>query len=190
MLDKSIPYFDIIMKREKNSKIIDYDLPVGYKIVFYQYGDEYEWAKIETLVGEFENEELALMHIRKVYFPHLDELKKRLMFIENIDGEKVATITCWWSLTLNEKKKNAIHWIAVKPSFQGLGLGKAIIFNGVKRMIYLEGNEDIYLHTQTWSYKAISIYLKAGFKYVKEGTLGTCKNDYLKAMEVLNNLKS
>ena len=34
-------------------------------------------------------------------------------------------------------------------------------------------------------YKAYQ-YLKAGFDFVKEGTFGDYKNDYLKAMKILN----
>jgi ribosomal protein S18 acetylase RimI-like enzyme len=58
-----------------------------------------------------------------------------------------------------------------------LGLGKAVISEAVRLLIELEGDVDIYLSTQTWSYKAISIYQKFGFAISDEKGLMGYKND-------------
>ena len=74
----------------------------------------------------------------------------------------------------------------MKPEYQGLGLGKAIVFEGMRRLIEIEGDRDVYLHTQTWSYKAINIYREAGFKITKEKGLGGYENnDYEKAQALI-----
>jgi len=41
------------------------------------------------------------------------------------------------------------------------------------------------LHTQTWSYEAIGIYIRAGFEIAKTGSFERYKNDYEKAMPIL-----
>ena len=71
------------------------------------------------------------------------------------------------------------------PEYQGLGLGKAVVLKGIEKALSIEGDRDIYLHTQTWSYKAIGIYMRAGFEILETGTFGGYKNDYEKAMSVL-----
>ena len=73
-----------------------------------------------------------------------------------------------------------------------LGSGKSTIAKKIGQ--YLESrnirtalfcDRDIYLQTQTWSYKAIGIYMRAGFEILETGTFGGYKNDYEKAMSVL-----
>ncbi len=184
MLDKSIPYHSIIMKRSKGSRVPDAVLPKGYSFVLYSEGDEQYWAEIETSVGEFDSTQKALDYFKVHYSPYLEETKRRLLFIKKEDNQKIATLTNWWNYT-NERRDPAMHWVSVNTKYQGLGLGKAIVFEGLARMLKIEGDRDIYLHTQTWSYKAINIYLKAGFKLVEEESFGGYNNDYKKAIEFL-----
>ncbi|GIN88828.1 hypothetical protein J6TS2_52140 [Heyndrickxia sporothermodurans] len=47
----------------------------------------------------------------------------------------------------------------------------------INQLKQLEGDKDIFLHTQTWSYKAIGIYLKAGFNILEDGSFAKYKND-------------
>jgi hypothetical protein len=61
MLDKSIPYKHILMKRPKGAPIQNYELPSGFSFNSYINGKELEWSKIETSVKEFEDEERMSM---------------------------------------------------------------------------------------------------------------------------------
>ncbi|SDT48930.1 Acetyltransferase (GNAT) family protein [Paenibacillaceae bacterium GAS479] len=187
MLDKSIPYFNVIMKRHAGSFLPQFVLPVGYSIGRYTEGMELQWAAIETSVGEFDSDEESLTYFQKEYLPQSNELKKRLLFVLNPEGEAVGTITGWWNLT-GERCDLAIHWFAVRPEYQGLGLGKALVAECMRNLIDLEGDKDIYLHTQTWSYKAITLYLKTGFKIETKDTFAHYQNDYESALPILQKL--
>lgn len=81
MLDKSIPYYDILMVRKKGMSVKDYKLPEGFKFVLFKSGDEKEWAEIETSVGEFDSESDALVYFQRNFLPYLDELERRCIFI-------------------------------------------------------------------------------------------------------------
>ncbi len=79
-----------------------------------------------------------------------------------------------------------MHWVAVSPEYQGFGLGKAIVCEGMKRFLQIESDRNVYLHTQTWSYKAIGIYKKFGFEIIRKKDEKKSENaDFDKAMEVL-----
>lgn len=186
MLDKTLPYYNIIMKRYKGAKVPEPHLPEGYIFKLYLDGDEISWAEIMTSVGEFDNYEEALEYLKKEYLPFREELMKRLVFIVAADGNKIGTLTNWWNFTYN-RRDPSIHWVGVKPEYQGLGLGKALVFEGMRRMIDTEGDRDFFLHTQTWSYKAISIYLKAGYEIVKDETFSDYTNDYEKALKTIKD---
>ena len=65
MLDKSLPYRNIVMRipGEAVPFIGEPALPAGYSFRLFQEGDEAAWAAVEASVGEFETEALSLIHI-------------------------------------------------------------------------------------------------------------------------------
>jgi ribosomal protein S18 acetylase RimI-like enzyme len=184
MLDKSIPYLNIVMQRKPKTLIPQYVLPPGYSFVPFSPGDEVKWAEIETSVGEFDSVTEALDYFRENYLSFPGEVESRTIFLQTVEGEKVGTVTSWWNYS-GIRRDPALEWIAVKPEYQGLGLGKAVVFEGLKRMVLIEGDRDIFLHTQTWSYRAVAIYLQAGFEFIKKGSFSGYDNDYEEAIPYL-----
>ncbi len=186
MLDKSIPYRHIIMMLpyEDNNHPVP-ELPDGYTYHLFRPGDEHAWAKIETSVLEFENEERALAHYTRIYLPHLPELQKRAVFIANPRGELVATATAWRDRT---DGKASIVWVAVKPSEQGKHLGRAVLTKALSLFPLYEPGRDIYLHTQTWSHIAVRLYASIGFRLCRTSRLGDRSNDYTEAVDVLRTV--
>lgn len=49
MLDKTIPYYHVLMKREEGKPLCRFMLPAQYKFTVFKSGDEKEWAEIEAL---------------------------------------------------------------------------------------------------------------------------------------------
>ncbi len=175
------------MKRRVGLPIVMHGLPSGFSIVGFVPGDEVQWASIETAVGEFMTEGEALTYFQTTYLPYSDELTRRCVFVRGADGGVVGTITSWWNAT-EERRDPSVHWLAVCPDSQGLGLAKALVSECLKRLVWLEGDRDIFLHTQTWSHRAIAIYLRAGFEFVRQGSFGGYPNDYLQAMPILRTV--
>ena len=75
MLDKTLPYYNIIMKRVSGSPIPEPNLPQGYNFCLYSEGDEKEWAEIMVSVGEFDSFTEAMDYFAEHYLPYIDELK-------------------------------------------------------------------------------------------------------------------
>jgi ribosomal protein S18 acetylase RimI-like enzyme len=187
LLDKTIPHFNVIMKRSAGVPLPKFALPDGYSFTWYVPGKEKQWAEIEASVGEFENTEHGLDYFRIEYLPFLDELKRRQLFVQNEDGEAIGTITSWWNLT-GERRDPSVYWFAVKEEYQGTGLGKALVSECLSRLQLLEVDRNIFLHTQTWSYKAIGLYLKAGFEILSDESFAHYKNDYDTALPILKTM--
>ena len=184
MLDKSIPYVSFLMLRKKGSATPDYNLPDGFKFSLYKPGDEQAWEEIETSVLEFDNEESALKYFKGEFGPYINDLQRRCVFIENAQGEKIATSTAWHCCP--DRHIPRLHWVAVKPQYQGLGLGKAIVAETTRLMIELDGDTDFFLGTQTWSHRAVKIYEKFGYAISSEAQICGDKNEnHEKARAVL-----
>jgi GNAT superfamily N-acetyltransferase len=163
VLDKSIPHYKVIMVLESTEKIRGYPLPAGYRFCMYKRGDERYWAEIETAVGEFDSVQSALARFTSEFGEKLDEMEKRCLFVETVQGEKIATVTAWYGVHRGERL-GRLHWLAVRPDHQGKGLGKVLVARVLKIFSELEHNKMIYLTTQSWSYKAIGLYKSFGFK--------------------------
>jgi len=178
------------MRRSAGVPIPEFLLPEGFRFVLYKDGDEKCWARLETAVLEFESEFAALLYFKEYFIPNIDELYRRCLFIENEKSEKVATATAWWSFVENERRP-WLHWVSVDPAYQGLGLGKAVSSRVTGLLLELEGDTAFYLSTQTWSYKAISIYKQCGYELTDEKILygKEYKKDYKKALKILEKLK-
>lgn len=54
MLDKSIPYKDLIMKWDGNRQcLLPVCVPPGYRLRTWREGDQKNWARIQKEAGEF-----------------------------------------------------------------------------------------------------------------------------------------
>jgi len=164
-------------------------LPKGFTYQLYQPGYEKEWARIETSVGEFDCEMDALLYYQKEFLSYPDELSRRGIFIAAPDGELVGTASAWWDYA-GQRRHPIIHWVAVKPNYQGKGLGKAIIAEVLRLMTVVDGDDTFFLKTQTPSHKAIGMYEWAGFYITDEKNILGCPNDrYDEAVALLASLR-
>lgn len=185
MMDLTIEFHKILMLRKAESTLIKYDLPQDYTFVLYQKGDEKAWAEIEHSVQEFKTKKAAEEYFKNNYQLYISELERRCLFIEDKKRKKIATLTIWWEY-IGTRRFPWVSWVAVMPNHQGKRLGKALVSKGMEMCLEIEGESDVYLKTQTPSYKAVNIYKEQGFDFVKEKTNnGWDIEDYDKMMSVL-----
>lgn len=186
MLDKSVPYQDICMIKLDGALSAPV-LPEGYSFRLYEAGDEKHWATIETSVDEFESTDHALAYFDREFAPNAAEMKRRCTFVCDSTGLPAATATAWWSVA-GDKRFGLIHWVAVTPRCQGLGLGKAVTQRAMQLLAQCESGRPAMLHTQTWSHIAVRMYHALGFRVVKDVSPLCPKNDYQSAVSVLQSV--
>ena len=184
MLDKSIKFHSIIMKNPNYKEPEAVAIPKGFSVRFYQEGDEKSWALIQNSVLEFNSVQDALDCFNH-YLEHEDELKRRQLYvIEEKTGKAVATATAWYS-DLNGKPIGVVHALSCLPDYQSLGLGKVAAFYMMKCFYELMPGMDVWLDTQTWSYKALGLYLNLGFIPMKNAVYNEVPNEFDAAVAVL-----
>ena len=186
MLDKTIDFHSIILKCQNNCITEAPTIPKGYKVRYYEDGDENAWAKIQTAVGEFKNRSEA-QNCFNLYKDNIAELKQRQLYvIDESNGKAVATTTAWFG----EKKNHPIgvvHALSCLPKHQSLGLGRFVAAQMMYCFYELMPGAEIWLDTQTWSYKAVGIYMDLGFIPMKTATFNEVPNEYDKAVCVLKD---
>ncbi|WML41524.1 GNAT family N-acetyltransferase [Neobacillus sp. OS1-2] len=151
------------MVRKDLLDIPNYPLPPGFQIRLFEKGDQHNWARIEASVGEFQNEKAALERFNKEFGPHMDEMSRRCVFIENEKGEVVGTTTAWYGTLNNEGEVlGRIHWVGIAPNYQGKKLSKPLL--SATMSILADHHSTAYLTSQTTSYQAVNMYLSYGFE--------------------------
>lgn len=148
-----------------------YELPEGFSYKFWN-GDNciQDWINIHLETGEFNSEKEAITIFHDYYDNFYDEISSRCVFIENIQGEKVATATI--SPANEFGYKCVIDWFAISPKAQGKHLSKPLL-SQVLLIAKRLGYKNILLHTQTHTWLAVKVYLDCGFKpYKTKGNNG------------------
>ncbi|OLZ09598.1 GNAT family N-acetyltransferase [Sulfobacillus thermosulfidooxidans] len=187
MLDKSLPYYNVIMKRPASLPMPTGDLPEGWRLCSYESGNDQQWAEIERSVGEFDNIATARSYFHDHYLVFPNEVRKRVLFVQSPKGAFAGTVTAWWNDTGN-RRDASLHWLAVRPAYQRMGLGRALVAHCLSLIKQLEGHCEVWLHTQTWSHRAIRLYLSAGFRIVASGSFGGYANDFDMAFPILKTM--
>ena len=156
--DSRIRYVHLTMERDDLKAIAHYDLPQGYRFAYYQPGDEDSWIAIEISAKELKDFAQGREVWQKYYGGQEEKLTQRMLFIENAQGEKIATATAYDG----PDGVGQVHWVAVRREDQGKGLARPLISCVLERLAQL-GHERAMLTTQTTTWVACQLYLQFGF---------------------------
>ncbi|NBJ95161.1 N-acetyltransferase [bacterium 1xD42-62] len=170
--DSRIQYYELMLERDL-TEIPYYGLPEGYRFAFYKYGDRDSWIGIEKSAKEFTDYEQGLKAWEKYYAKHEDELPKRMVFLENSQGEKVATATAFYDVLGRDKSGDGwLHWVAIRRQDQGKGLSKPLI-SYVLSLLKELGYTHAKIPTQTTTWVACKIYLDFGFMPLEKNAINS-----------------
>lgn len=159
--EKQLEPIPVVMVKEDLAVVPSFPLPPGYRLRYFRRGEGPLWAEIEVSVGEFSTMEQALAHFEKEFGPFPDEMEKRCLFLEDAAGRVIGTTTAWYNPSFRGKDYGRIHWVAIRPEWQGRKLGKPLFAAALRRLA--EFHRRAYLTTQTTSARAIRMYLDFGF---------------------------
>jgi len=160
-INRTLKYVDLYLTKDLND-ITEYKLPLGYKFVYFKPGDETSWVNIELSSGEFVSFEEGMEAFNYYYGSCYDKLKDFCLFIENSEGEKVATATAFYLDEPIDDITGNVHWVSIKQEYQGMHLSKPLITEVLKQLKRL-GHKKTILHTQTHTWLACKVYLDMGF---------------------------
>lgn len=99
---------------------------------------------------------------REEFGEDLGSVPRRCFIATDPKGLGVGTISAWYSRDFRGMDYGRIHWVGVRPSCQGKGLGKAMMTYAMNRLA--EWHERCYLWTSTERTGAIALYLSCGFE--------------------------
>src|SRR4051794_18230289 len=105
-------YIPLAMIRDHMDRLPSFVCPPDYSIRTFVRGDERLWARIETLAGEFANEDEALQLFAKDFGPFLDEMEDRCFLLEDDQGHAIGTATAWYNDFAGEER-GRVAWVGI-----------------------------------------------------------------------------
>ena len=186
MIDKSIPYFNIIMRYDGPLIKKCPTIPNGFSLSPFIPGDEHGWAQMEVDNNDFDTYENAVSYFSSKYLSEPIKLQERFIGVRDNFGKLVGCVICWDDFK-DKRYVASVHWLVTDPKVQGNGIGTFLM----KTLLYRFSKMNmipIYLHTQPWSFFAIGIYSRLGFRMLKEDTFRDYSNQCEQALPILKEL--
>lgn len=155
----------LVMRATAPYKAMTYTLPKGYKFTVFNESkkDIEDWKSIFLSKPCPPDGVDSCYHLMIEIYPDLNK-KTDIHFIENEEGERVATIT-----TITHKDNSGyIHMVRAKDCERGKGLGH-IMAEYALQIFKERGVDKVILTTDDFRLPAIKTYLDAGFLPVVYG---------------------
>ena len=118
-MDPIREYIDVKMIRENLDDIPEYNFPSGYSIRWYRSGYEKHWQAIQSLTDEYTRVTPDLF--QEQFGTDLQLLCERQCFLCDNKENIIGTASAWLD-NQGEKSPGRIHWLAIIPQQQGIGL--------------------------------------------------------------------
>jgi GNAT superfamily N-acetyltransferase len=150
----------VSMVRETREPFPLHPLPAGYAVTWFRPGCEHWWYDIQAEADKLTA--ITRQTFSKYFGEAPAELPRRQCFL--IDGESrpVGTATAWFDRQRPGGDWGRLHWVAIRPAWQGCGLGRALLSAVCQRLRQLHPDRA-YLRTASQRLAAIHLYLSFGF---------------------------
>ena len=162
-MDQSVEFIEFAMIRDRSSVVSDRPLPDGFAIRTFEPGDERYWVDIEMRAGEFSTPERGHLAFDRDFRPGYDRLESQMFFLVHETDGPIGTATAWQGNQFGHEM-GQLHWVAIVPEHQGKGLAKSLLAVVMRRIA--EDHAEVYLTTQTSSWRAVGMYRAFGFSEV------------------------
>lgn len=155
---------DVFMTATRLADIPRLEFPSGMHVRAYSPGDAATWTRIHEDTGFYDTLPLGL-HERE--FGRDDSaLAERQLFVVDAEGHDVATATAWFNDPAHGLPGGRLHWVAVAPVAQRMGIASALVGAVAARFEAL-GETAAYLTTDAHNKRAIALYGRLGFRLVR-----------------------
>jgi len=150
----------VVMLRPHLRDIPQHAFPPGFGVRPLRDGEGPIWTAIQRDAEPVL--EIADDRFDREFGHDLPATRTRCFFVTAPRGREVGTISAWYTTDAEDRVWGLIHWVAVRPAFQGRGLAKAAMTHAMNRLA--KWHDRARLTTSTGRLGAIKVYLDFGFR--------------------------
>ena len=146
------------MIRPRLDNIPNVDVPPGFAIRAMNIEESDSWNNI--VLGAEQWLTLSKNLFFEEFSQHFALVPQRCFFAVTPEDKPVGTASAW-IYKIDEVDFGLIHWVAVSPDYQGIGIGKGLMCYTMKQM--QNWHDRAILNTHSKRLTAIRLYLDLGF---------------------------
>ena len=147
--------YSVTMIRDNMENIPQFPIPEGFAIRNYRRNEGHIWTQIQKAAEPYIDIDDGLF--MREFKRDLPAMENRSFYLTTDTGEEIGTITAWWQA----EGWGQIHWVAIRPDYQGHGLSKPMMSVAMERL--KQSHDRCFLGTSTGRIPAIKLYLDFGF---------------------------
>ncbi len=149
----------VVMERQNLADVPRCSLQKSYLIRTYEPGDEAHWYDIHLEADKLSNITDGLFAFQ--FGLDQRELSTRQFYLCH-SGEVIGTASAWHGTSYKDGSYGRVHWVAMRPSYQGRGLSKPLLCEVLQALKRL-GYRRAYLTTSRLRRVAMGLYKSFGF---------------------------
>jgi ribosomal protein S18 acetylase RimI-like enzyme len=149
----------VTMIRPHMRDIPQVDFPTGFRMRPMRLDEIATWT--DVIRDAEEHLEISDDKFMEQFGSDLAAVPERCFFVVDEADTPIGTVSAWYSHDFKDTDYGRIHWMAIRPPYQGRGLGKAALSLAMNRLA--EHHERAWLSTATIRIPAIKMYLNFGF---------------------------
>lgn len=146
--------------RRNLANLPDYPLPPEYRLRLIAPGEVSSWVEVQQAAEPY------LTMSEEWFWQEFGTPKglawERCFLLEESAGPVVGTITAWSDDQLDGRERGRVHWLAIRPEWQGRGLAKPMVSAALQ--LLSRHHDSAYLITQAERTVAIRLYEAMGFE--------------------------
>ncbi len=151
---------DVVMVRAHLRDIPEAAFPDGFGMRSIRPGEAGLWAEVWCAADGRPSADEALFV--KEFGNDWGVIGERCFFVVGPDGGVAGTISAWFGEAPDGGAAGRVHWVAVRPAWQGRGLARAALAHTMRVLARRHGRA--YLATQSDRVPAIRLYRAFGFE--------------------------
>lgn len=155
------PLRRVRMVRYSLDDVPEFAVPAGFSLRWHETGDVANWLCIWQAAEAYQA--ITPDRFEREFGRDPACWRERQCFLCDSSGAAVGTATAWFDDDYFGQRFGRVHWVAVRPPFQGRGLAKPLLSATCRRLREL-GHDRAYLVTETVRLPAIRLYGKFGFR--------------------------
>jgi ribosomal protein S18 acetylase RimI-like enzyme len=168
----------VLLQHSANTPLADDALPVGFSVRPLAGKEEVE-AYVRLHRSVFETDTMKVAWRARILCCPEYQAELDLVAVAP-DGRLAAFCICWLATDAEGRVIGQIEPLGVHRDFCGMGLGRAILVEGLRRL-YRCGADRVYVETDQYRNAALGLYEAVGFRAAQEVLV--YRKDYLDAIE-------
>lgn len=94
-LDKTIPYYPVLMELTELPEKMEYHLAEGYRVIPFDARYSQDWVRLHVALGQLANFAQGMQYFKETFLSQPEKVKKQMLLVVDENGRLAGTSSVW-----------------------------------------------------------------------------------------------